>query len=136
VDNLIMVAGIVPPIGYEAADPSRCQGHIFRRVRPSLVGINTRDALEEFRRKILSVNVLDGVDELVDAKMGGVSRILACGKQAEPVVEFSAPERNLFGLLWLACGRRRLLQAYLGLCGFKPWPESVPENFDPGTDAL
>jgi hypothetical protein len=48
-----------------------------------LVGINTRDPLEEFRRKILSVNVLDRVDELVDAKMGGVDRVLACGKQAK-----------------------------------------------------
>lgn len=76
-----MVADIPPPIGYEVADPARCQGHGIRRVCPGLIGVNTGDPLEEVRRKILSANVLDGVDELVDAKMGGVDRSLAFGAE-------------------------------------------------------
>ena len=134
--HLLAVADILPPIGNEVADPARRQREILRQLRPSLEGINAGDRLQEVGRKILSANVLDGVDKIIDAQMGGVDRGPTCGKQAEMVVELGATERDLVGLLRLSSGRCRPEQIRLGLHRRETGLEMAPKILDPGTDAL
>src|SRR5262249_34990305 len=68
--NLILVADTVPPVDQEVANAARRRGHVIRQIRPSLIGVDARDRLEKAGSKVLSTNVLDGVDELVDPQIG------------------------------------------------------------------
>src|SRR2546423_6954769 len=74
--NLILVADTVPPLDHEVANAARRRGHVVRQLCPSLVRVDARDGLEEASSKILSANVLDGIDELVDPQIGGLNRSL------------------------------------------------------------
>src|SRR5262249_6309460 len=74
----ILIADTVPPIGHDAANAARRRGHVVRQLCPSLVGEDAGEGLEQIGSKILSANVLEGFNELVDPQMGGVDRSLAC----------------------------------------------------------
>src|SRR5215471_11344117 len=76
--DLILVADTVPPVDQEVTNAARRRGHVIRQIRPSLIRENARDRLEKAGSKVLSTNVLDGVDELVDPQIGGMNRSLPC----------------------------------------------------------
>jgi len=63
-------------IGHDAANAARRRRHVVRQPCPSLVRVDAWDGLEQAGSKILSANVLDGIDELVDPQIGRGDRSL------------------------------------------------------------
>jgi len=113
--DLVLVGGAVPPAGKEIANPACCDGHIIRQPRPGLIGVDAGNRLEQIVGKILATNILNGVDQLLDAQVGRVNRGLSPGKKSDMVTELGAIAGRRLGLGWLPSRRRRPEQIKLRL---------------------
>ena len=86
--HIVLIAKTAPPVGHDVANAGCGQWNIVRHTRPGLRRVNARERLQQARREILSTDVLDGIDELVDAQIGGVR---------SPSDLRSTPRGNRFG---------------------------------------
>ena len=93
------------------------QWNIVRHSRPGLRRVDAGDRLQQARREILSTDILDGIDELVDAQVGGVDLFLTSGQHSEVVGPVSPNSCDVVRLGWLTGGRSRPQQAQLVLGG-------------------
>ena len=82
VANFAPVRNVLPPIRDQVADFARRRGHMLRQVCPRLIGVNAGDRLEQDGRKILAADILNSVQQILDAQIARIDRRLSSGQQA------------------------------------------------------
>ena len=115
--HIVLIAETAPPVGHDVADAGCGQWNIVRHPRPGLRRINARERLQQARCEILSTDVLDAIDEFLDAQIGGVDLLLTSGQHPVVVGSVGPTSCYVVRLGWLTGGRRRPEQIQLVLGG-------------------
>ena len=75
--HIVLVAETAPPTGHDVPNTVGRRRDVVRHPRPGLRRVDAGDRLQQARREILSTDVLDRIDEVVDVQIVGVDRSLA-----------------------------------------------------------
>src|SRR5262249_49901665 len=76
---VVLIAAAAPPPGHDVANAVCRKRDVVRHSRPRLRRVDAGDWLQQACREILSTDVLDGIDEIVDPQVMEVDRSLTCG---------------------------------------------------------
>src|SRR4029079_12972283 len=127
---------VLPPVGDQLAGAAGRGPGVLRDIRPGVVCVKTWNRLKQCRRKVLAADVLNLVEQVVDAKVGRIDRRLRRGKQSEAIVPLSAVTGGLLGLGRLPGRGRRTKQLDLIAFSIQPRLDLAPTVGDVGTNAL
>ena len=125
-----------PPIGDQVTNTVRSVRYILRHICPGIVGVETRNRLKQGGGEVLPADVLDFVEEVVDAKIARVHRRFRRGKKPEVIIQFGAIASRLLGLRWRSRGGRGSEQLDLIAIGVQPRLDFAPAIGNLGANAL
>ncbi|MGC2074682.1 MAG: hypothetical protein WA728_01310 [Xanthobacteraceae bacterium] len=82
--------------------------------------------MEQNGAKILSADVLNRIEEVLNAKIGRINRCFGPRQKTEMITQFGAGKRCLLGFGWLTHGRGSAKQIHLCLVSLKPRLKPIP----------
>ena len=110
--------------------------YVLRHICPGIVGVETRNRLKQGGGEVLPADVLDFVEQIVDAKIARVDRPFRRGKKPEMIIQFGAITSRLLGLRWCSRGGRGTEQLDLIAIGVQPRLDFPPTIGNLGANVL